>query len=131
MALSAGAGEDQKRKAVGLDSSVDKPIRRIVVHPHELAAPDLVFIRGHYLYDGRCICVTMSDFAEEIFNLLGNPNDSLRLSSMVDSFEMKDGSGDLQEVVVHVSKETPPSDVRWIKDTLSDYDMFYRFTVIQ
>jgi hypothetical protein len=73
----------------------------------------------------------MSDFAEEIFNLLGNPNDSLRLSSMVDSFEMKDGSGDLQEVVVHVSKETPPSDVRWIKDTLSDYDMFYRFTVVQ
>lgn len=74
---------------------------------------------------------TMSDFAEEIFNLLGNPNDSLRLSSMVDSFEMKEGSGDLPEVMVHVNKSTPPSDVRWIKDTLSEYDMFYRFTVIQ
>jgi hypothetical protein len=74
----------------------------------------------------------MSDFAEEIFNLLGNPNDSLRLSSLVDSFEMKDGTGsDLPEVIVHVNKSTPPSDVRWIKDTLSDYDMFYNFIVIQ
>ncbi len=73
----------------------------------------------------------MSDFAEEIFNLLGNPNDSLRLSSLVDSFEMKDATDDLQEVIVHVNKETPPSDVRWIKDTLSDYDMFYHFTVVQ
>ncbi len=73
----------------------------------------------------------MSDFAEEIFNLLGNPNDSLRLSSLVDSFEMKDPCDDLPEVVVHVSKTTPPSDVRWIKDTLSDYDMFYKFTVVQ
>jgi hypothetical protein len=73
----------------------------------------------------------MTDFAEEIFNLLGNPNDSLRLSSMVDSFEMKECSGDLPEVVVHVNKSTPPSDVRWIKDTLSDYDMFYHFTVTQ
>jgi hypothetical protein len=34
-------------------------------------------------------------------------------------------------VIVHVNKETPPSDVRWIKDTLSDYDMFYNFVVIQ
>ncbi len=75
----------------------------------------------------------MSDFAEEIFNLLGNPNDSLRLSSMVDSFEMKEGDcgSDLPEVVVHVSRATPPSDVRWIRDTLSDYDMFYKFTVVQ
>jgi hypothetical protein len=73
----------------------------------------------------------MSDFAEEIFNLLGNPNDSLRLSSMVDSFEMKEGIGDLQEVIVHVNKSIPPSDVRWIKDTLSDYDMFYHFVVVQ
>lgn len=73
----------------------------------------------------------MSDFAEEIFNLLGNPNDSLRLSSLVDSFEMKDATDDLQEVIVRVNKETPPSDVRWIKDTLSDYDMFYHFTVVQ
>ena len=75
----------------------------------------------------------MSDFAEEIFNLLGNPNDSLRLSSMVDSFEMREGNngGDLPEVVVHVNRSTPPSDVRWIRDTLSDYDMFYKFTVVQ
>ena len=76
----------------------------------------------------------MSDFAEEIYNLLGNPNDSLRLSSLVESFELTEGSdaGDkLPEVVVKVSKETPPSDVRWIKDTLSEYDMFYRFAVIQ
>lgn len=75
----------------------------------------------------------MSDFAEEIFNLLGNPNDSLRLSSMVDSFEMREGDsgGDLPEVVVHVNRATPPSDVRWIRDTLSDYDMFYKFTVVQ
>ena len=73
----------------------------------------------------------MSDFAEEIFNLLGNPNDSLRLSSMVDSFELKEDGGDLPEVIVRVSKSTPPSDVRWIKDTLSDYDMFYHFVVVQ
>ena len=73
----------------------------------------------------------MSDFAEEIFNLLGNPNDSLRLSSMVDSFEVKDSSGDLPKVIVHVSKATPPSDVRWIRDTLSEYDMFYNFIVVQ
>ena len=76
----------------------------------------------------------MSDFAEEIYNLLGNPNDSLRLSSLVESFNLKEGSdkeGELPEVVVKVSKETPPSDVRWIKDTLSEYDVFYRFTVIQ
>lgn len=76
----------------------------------------------------------MSDFAEEIYNLLGNPNDSLRLSSLVESFNLREGSdkeGELPEVVVKVSKETPPSDVRWIKDTLSEYDMFYRFTVVQ
>lgn len=73
----------------------------------------------------------MSDFAEEIFNLLGNPNDSLRLSSLVDSFEMKDGKGDLPDVIVHVSKSTPPSDVRWIRDTLSEYDMFYNFIIVQ
>jgi len=77
----------------------------------------------------------MSDFAEDIYNLLGNPNDSLRLSSLVESFELKEGSsdneGDLPEVVVKVSKDTPPSDLRWIKDTLSEYDVFYRFTVTQ
>lgn len=73
----------------------------------------------------------MSDFAEEIFNLLGNPNDSLRLSSMVDSFDLKEGSDDIPEVVVMVNKDTPPLDIKWIKDTLSEYDMFYRFTVIQ
>ena len=82
----------------------------------------------------KCIGDTMSDFAEEIYNLLGNPNDSLRLSSLVESFHLEEGSdkdGELPEVVVKVSKATPPSDVRWIKDTLSEYDMFYRFTVIQ
>ncbi|WP_424357166.1 hypothetical protein [Methanocella sp. MCL-LM] len=76
----------------------------------------------------------MSDFAEEIYNLLGNPNDSLRLSSLVESFNLKEGSDkgeELPEVVVKVSKTTPPTDVRWIKETLSEYDMFYRFTVIQ
>jgi hypothetical protein len=73
----------------------------------------------------------MSDFAEEIFNLLGNPNDSLRLSSMVDSFELMEGSEEVPEVVVRVNKETPPLDIKWIKDTLSEYDMFYRFTVVQ
>jgi hypothetical protein len=50
---------------------------------------------------------------------------------MVDPSTMKDGSGDLPEVIVHVNKSTPPSDVRWIKDTLSDYDMFYKFVVVQ
>jgi len=76
----------------------------------------------------------MSDFAEDIYNLLGNPNDSLRLSSLVESFELKEGSSSnedqLPEVVVRVNKDTPPSDIRWIKDTLSEYDVFYRFTVI-
>lgn len=73
----------------------------------------------------------MSDFAEEIYSLLGNPNDSLRLSTLVESFELKDAGEETPEVLVKVSKDTPPSDVRWIKDTLSDYDMFYKFTVIQ
>jgi len=77
---------------------------------------------------------TMSDFAEEIYNLLGNPNDSLRLSSIVESFELQEGSdagGELPEVTVKVGRETPPSEVRWIKDTLSEYDMFYRFKIVQ
>jgi hypothetical protein len=82
----------------------------------------------------KCIGDTMSDFAEEIYNLLGNPNDSLRLSSLVESFHLEEGGekeGELPEVVVKVSKTTPPLDIKWIKDTLSEYDMFYRFTVVQ
>lgn len=82
----------------------------------------------------RGIGDTMSDFAEDIYNLLGNPNDSLRLSTMVESFELKDNSdkgGELPEVIVKVSKSIPPIDVRWIRDTLSEYDVFYRFTIVQ
>jgi hypothetical protein len=72
----------------------------------------------------------MSDFAEEIFSLLGNPNDSLRLSSLVESFELKDGSSEPQEIVVKIMKDTPSLDIKWIKDTLSEYDMFYKFTIV-
>jgi hypothetical protein len=72
----------------------------------------------------------MSDFAEEIFSLLGNPNDSLRLSSLVESFELKDGSGEPQEIIVKILKDTPSLDIKWIKDTLSEYDMFYKFTIV-
>ncbi len=71
----------------------------------------------------------MADFAEEIFSLLGNPNDSLRLSELVESFELK-GSGDLQEIVVRLKKGLPSSDAKWVRDTLSEYDMFYKFTII-
>lgn len=72
----------------------------------------------------------MSDFAEEIFSLLGNPNDSLRLSSLVESFELKDSSSEPQEIVVKIMKDTPSLDIKWIKDTLSEYDMFYKFTIV-
>jgi len=72
----------------------------------------------------------MSDFAEEIFSLLGNPNDSLRLSSLVESFELKDGSSEPQEIIVKIMKDTPSLDIKWIKDTLSEYDMFYTFTIV-
>ncbi len=72
----------------------------------------------------------MSDFAEEIFSLLGNPNDSLRLSSLVESFELKDGSSEPQEIIVKIMKDTPSLDIKWIKDTLSEYDMFYKFTIV-
>jgi hypothetical protein len=72
----------------------------------------------------------MSDFAEEIFSLLGNPNDSLRLSSLVESFELKDSSSEPQEIVVKIMKDTPALDIKWIKDTLSEYDMFYKFTIV-
>ncbi len=73
----------------------------------------------------------MSDFAEEIFSLLGNPNDSLRLSSLVESFDLKDGSSEPQEIIVKIMKDTPSLDVKWIKDTLSEYDMFYKFTIVE
>jgi hypothetical protein len=73
----------------------------------------------------------MSDFAEEIFSLLGNPNDSLRLSTLVDSFELGDSKGELQEVIVKVNKDIPPLEVKWIRDILSEYDMFYQFTIVQ
>ncbi|MCD1296306.1 hypothetical protein CUJ83_14985 [Methanocella sp. CWC-04] len=73
----------------------------------------------------------MSDFAEEIFSLLGNPNDSLRLSSLVDSFELKGDGGEVPEIIVNVKKDTPPLDVKWIEDTLSDYDMFYKFIIVR
>lgn len=72
----------------------------------------------------------MSDFAEEIFSLLGNPNDSLRLSSLVESFELKDSSSEPQEIIVKIMKDTPALDIKWIKDTLSEYDMFYKFTIV-
>lgn len=72
----------------------------------------------------------MSDFAEDIFSLLGNPNDSLRLSTLVEKFELKEGTDNPQEIVVKVFKNTPASDIKWIKDTLSEYDMFYKFTIV-
>ncbi len=72
----------------------------------------------------------MSDFAEEIFSLLGNPNDSLRLSSLVESFELKDSSSEPQEIIVKIMKDTSSLDIKWIKDTLSEYDMFYKFTIV-
>ena len=72
----------------------------------------------------------MADFAEEIFSLLGNPNDSLRLSELVESFDLKDGSSQPQEIVVRLKKNLPASDAKWVKDTLSEYDVFYKFTVV-
>jgi len=108
--------------------SVVKILRALCVLQKPLR-PQL--IGGIFYILGQVMWDTMSDFAEEIFNLLGNPNDSLRLASLVDSFELKEGSGEIPEVVVRVNRATPPSDVRWIRDTLSDYDMFYRFVVIQ
>ena len=73
----------------------------------------------------------MADFAEEIFSLLGNPNDSLRLSELVESFDLKDVEGDPQEIIVKLRKNLPASDARWVKDTLSEYDVFYKFTVVK
>lgn len=76
----------------------------------------------------------MADFAEEIFSLLGNPNDSLRLSELVESFDLKDNGdqsqGQPQEIVVKLRKNLPTSDAKWVKDTLSEYDVFYKFTIV-
>jgi hypothetical protein len=72
----------------------------------------------------------MADFAEEIFSLLGNPNDSLRLSELVESFDLKDSQSQPQEIVVKLRKNLPSSDTKWVKDTLSEYDVFYRFTIV-
>lgn len=72
----------------------------------------------------------MTDFAEEIFSLLGNPNDAFRLSSLIDSFELMESKDEIPEIIVKVKKNTPPSDIRWIEDILSDYDMFYKFTIV-
>jgi hypothetical protein len=72
----------------------------------------------------------MADFAEEIFSLLGNPNDSLRLSELVESFELKDIESDPQEILVKLRKNLPSSDAKWVKDTLSEYDVFYKFTIV-
>ncbi len=73
----------------------------------------------------------MADFAEEIFSLLGNPNDSLRLSELVESFDLKDSQSDPQEIIVKLRKNLPASDAKWVKDTLSEYDVFYRFTIVK
>jgi len=72
----------------------------------------------------------MADFAEEIFGLLGNPNDSLRLSELVESFELKDSESNPQEIIVKLKKNMPTSDIKWVKDTLSEYDVFYKFTIV-
>jgi hypothetical protein len=72
----------------------------------------------------------MADFAEEIFSLLGNPNDSLRLSELVESFDLKDSQSQPQEIVVKLRKNLPSSDTKWVKDTLSEYDVFYKFTIV-
>ncbi len=72
----------------------------------------------------------MADFAEEIFSLLGNPNDSLRLSELVESFDLKDSQSQPPEIVVRLRKNLPTSDARWVKDTLSEYDVFYKFTIV-
>jgi hypothetical protein len=72
----------------------------------------------------------MTDFAEEIFSLLGNPNDSLRLSELVESFDVKEGDSDPPEIIVKLKKNMPALDVKWVKDTLSEYDVFYKFTIV-
>ncbi len=72
----------------------------------------------------------MADFAEDIFSLLGNPNDSLRLSELVESFDLKEGDSNPPEIIVRLKKNMPSSDVRWVKDTLSEYDVFYKFTIV-
>lgn len=72
----------------------------------------------------------MADFAEEIFSLLGNPNDSLRLSELVESFDLKEGKSNPQEIVVKLKKNMPASDIKWVKDTLSEYDVFYKFIIV-
>jgi hypothetical protein len=72
----------------------------------------------------------MADFAEEIFSLLGNPNDSLRLSELVESFDLKEGENNPPEIIVRLKKNMPSSDVRWVRDTLSEYDVFYKFTIV-
>jgi|GEM_PF-6007980 len=72
----------------------------------------------------------MTDFAEDIFSLLGNPNDSLRLSELVESFELNESGSTPQEIIVKLKKNMPASDARWVKDTLSEYDMFYKFTIV-
>ncbi len=73
----------------------------------------------------------MADFAEEIFSLLGNPNDSLRLSELVESFDLKDDTSQPPEIVVKLRKNLPASDAKWVKDTLSEYDVFYKFTIVK
>ena len=73
----------------------------------------------------------MADFAEEIFSLLGNPNDSLRLSELVESFDLKDSDSQPQEIEVKLRKNLPASDAKWVKDTLSEYDVFYKFTIVK
>lgn len=72
----------------------------------------------------------MADFAEEIFSLLGNPNDSLRLSELVESFDLKEGESNPPEIIVKLKKNMPALDVKWVKDTLSEYDVFYKFTIV-
>ena len=73
----------------------------------------------------------MADFAEEIFSLLGNPNDSLRLSELVESFDLKDSDSQPPEIEVKLRKNLPASDAKWVKDTLSEYDVFYKFTIVK
>jgi hypothetical protein len=73
---------------------------------------------------------SMTDFAEEIFGLLGNPNDSLRLSELVESFDLKEDESDPPEIIVKLKKNMPALDVKWVRDTLSEYDVFYKFTIV-
>jgi hypothetical protein len=48
----------------------------------------------------------------------------------VESFELKDNSREPQEIIVKIRKDTPALDIKWIKDTLSEYDMFNKFTIV-